>query len=82
MLTTLSRAAVLACAVAVSVSAQAPRAGYIDLRYGAFDPLASQLEVPAALRSQDRHQMHIVQFWDFVENDFKVLLGYEGLVLK
>jgi len=62
MLTTLSRAAVLACAVAVSVSAQAPRAGHIDLRFGAFDPLASQLEVPEALRTRASHQLHIVQF--------------------
>ena len=62
MLTTLSRVAVLACAVAVSVYAQAPNAGLVDLRYGAFDPLASQLEVPEALRLQEQQQLRIVQF--------------------
>ncbi|MFT4514390.1 MAG: hypothetical protein ACI91B_003099, partial [Planctomycetota bacterium] len=62
MLTNLSRAAVLACAVAVSVSAQAPQAERINLRYQSFDPAVSQPEVPKALRSTSMMQMHIVQF--------------------
>jgi len=62
MLTTLSRAAVLACAVAVSVSAQAPQPGTIDLRFAKFDPLTSPVEMPEVLRLQSGQQMRIVQF--------------------
>ena len=62
MLSTLSRAAVLACAVTVSLSAQAPQAERINLRYQSFDPSVSQPEVPQALRSTAKMQMHIVQF--------------------
>ena len=62
MLTNLSRAALLACAVAVSVSAQTPQAERINLRFQSFDPVVGQPEVPQALRSTAKMQMHIVQF--------------------
>ncbi len=62
MLTNLSRLALLACAVAVSVSAQTPQAEQINLRFQSFDPVLGQPEVPQALRSTAKMQMHIVQF--------------------
>ncbi|MFT7534666.1 MAG: serine protease AprX [Hyphomicrobiaceae bacterium] len=62
MLTNLSRAALLACAVAASVSAQVPQAERINLRYQSFDPTVSQPDVAPALRSNAKMQMHIVQF--------------------
>jgi serine protease AprX len=66
MMTILSRAAILACAVAVSVSAQqvenAKEAGRIQIRYSSFDPLSASPEVPAALTSTAQQQLRIVQF--------------------
>ena len=61
MLTNLSRAAVIACAVAVSLSAQSP-AERINLRYQSFDPVVSTPDIPGVLRSTSEQQMHIVQF--------------------
>ena len=54
MITTVSRAALLACAVAASVSAQTPArdaAASLRLRYASFDPTLSTPDVPAGLRS-------------------------------
>ena len=67
MLSHLSRGALLACAVAVSLSAQAPSSaaarGTINLRYATFDPTASVPMVPAALRSTQQQLLRIVQFF-------------------
>jgi len=66
MLSHLSRGALLACAVAVSLSAQAPQAtaerGSICLRFATFDPALSQPEIPAGLRSTQENNLRIVQF--------------------
>ncbi|MFK7741095.1 MAG: S8 family serine peptidase [Planctomycetota bacterium] len=61
MLRILSRSALLACAVAVSVSAQSPSSALL-LRYGSFDPLSGAIDVPSNLRGQQQHLLHIVQF--------------------
>ena len=67
MLSHLSRGALLACAVAVSLSAQAPSSaaarGTISLRYATFDPTASVPMIPAALRATQQQLLRIVQFF-------------------
>ena len=65
MMTILSRAAIIACAVAVSLSAQAPeqaKSSRVQIRYASFDPLRDAPEVPASLRSTTEQQLRIVQF--------------------
>tara|TARA_R110002096_G_scaffold14563_3_gene50494 strand:+ start:4574 stop:7399 length:2826 start_codon:yes stop_codon:yes gene_type:complete len=69
MISTLSRAAVLACAVAVSLSAQnglsdqSSQAGdRIQMRFASFDPMTSSPEIPAGLRSAEGQALRIVQF--------------------
>ena len=65
MITTVSRAALLACAVAASVSAQTPArdaATSLRLRYASFDPTLSAPDVPAGLRSDAAQRLRIVQF--------------------
>lgn len=65
MISILSRAAVLACAVAVSLSAQngQPDAGErIQMRFASFDPMTTAPEIPAALRSTNGQSLRIVQF--------------------
>jgi len=67
MLSRLSRGALLACAVAVSLGAQSAASsddrGLLLLRYAAFDPQLSAPEVPAGLRSAADAELHIVQFF-------------------
>jgi len=66
MLSRISRGALLACAVAVSLSAQqAPSAdaqSLLRLRYATFDPQQSAPQVPTALRAPAGCGLHIVQF--------------------
>jgi len=65
MITTLSRAAVLACAVAVSLSAQSAipsESSQIQIRFSSFDPLASAPQIPENLKSTSAQQLRIVQF--------------------
>ncbi|MFN3241604.1 MAG: hypothetical protein ACE37K_08850 [Planctomycetota bacterium] len=66
MLSHLSRGALLACAVAVSLSAQAPQStvhrGSICLRFATFDPATSQPSIPAGLASTSQQNLRIVQF--------------------
>ncbi|MEC8652237.1 MAG: hypothetical protein VXY92_06715, partial [Planctomycetota bacterium] len=66
MLSQFSRGALLACAVAVSLSAQAPQSsaarGTINLRFATFDPTASTPEIPASLRATQQQRLRIVQF--------------------
>ena len=64
MLRTLSRSAVLACAVAVSLSAQSEQrsSSSIYLRYATFDPAVSAPSVSAGLRSSAQETLRIVQF--------------------
>ena len=65
MITTLSRTAILACAVAVSLSAQSSvptESSQVQIRYAAFDPLLDAPEIPAALRSTSQQELRIVQF--------------------
>ena len=65
MITTVSRAAMLACAVAASVSAQAlaqDTVSTLRLRYASFDPISASPEVPAGLRSTAQQGLLIVQF--------------------
>jgi serine protease AprX len=66
MLKHLSQATLLACAVAVSLSAQTATAdqqdGHVRLQYGVFDPLSHQPEVPLVLRSGAEQRLWIVQF--------------------
>jgi len=66
MLSQLSRGALLACAVSVSLSAQAPQSsaarGTICLRYSTFDPTVAAPAVPDALRSTQQQGLRIVQF--------------------
>ena len=66
MLSRISRGALLACAVAVSLSAQqAPSAdaqGLLRLRYATFDPQQSAPQVPTSLRAPAGCGLHIVQF--------------------
>ena len=65
MITTVSRAAMLACAVAASVSAQAlaqDSASTLRLRYASFDPISASPEVPTGLRSTAAQRLVIVQF--------------------
>ena len=60
-----SRAAVLACAVAVSLSAQQgpnPQADHIQMRFASFDPLVAVPELPVSLRSTAQQSLRIVQF--------------------
>lgn len=64
-ISTLSRAAVLACAVAVSLSAQGRQSNggdRIEMRFASFDPMTSAPEIPAALRSAQGQSLRIVQF--------------------
>ncbi|MFN3244187.1 MAG: S8 family serine peptidase [Planctomycetota bacterium] len=65
MISTFSRAAILACAVAVSVSAQDPArhaSGSLLLRFASFDPTVSAPELPAGLASTASQRLQIVQF--------------------
>ncbi len=65
MITILSRAAILACAVAVSLSAQSSvptESSRVQIRYASFDPLSDSPEIPAALRSTSQQDLRIVQF--------------------
>ena len=74
MLSNLSRGAILACAVAVSLSAQAPdpqsptaqnpaaTTSSLFLRYNTFDPTVSEPSVPENLRSAKGQNLRIVQF--------------------
>ncbi|MEO6596389.1 MAG: S8 family serine peptidase [Planctomycetota bacterium] len=63
-------ATLLACALSVTLAAQAPQQtsqtrsepSLIRLQYGTFDPLVQEPEVPAALRSADEQSLWIVQF--------------------
>ena len=64
-ISTLTRAAVLACAVAVSLSAQDRQSNgsdRIEMRFASFDPMTSAPEIPAALRSTQGQSLRIVQF--------------------
>ena len=56
--------ALLAFAASVTLSApiQAQEPTQLQLRYGAFDPLAGEPEVPAELRSAGAERLFIVQF--------------------
>ena len=66
MLNTFSRASLLACAVAVSLSAQTPTATgesrQVMLSFGSFDPAISVPAVPEHLRSTSTQQLCLVQF--------------------
>ena len=65
MLSNLSRGAILACAVAVSMSAQSQGRvdrSTIDLRYARFDPTTTQPSVAESLRSTASQNLRIVQF--------------------
>ena len=66
MLSNLSRAALLACAVAASLSAQSPQANrdgrQVLLTFGSFDPAISVPAVPEQLRSTSAQQLCLVQF--------------------
>lgn len=66
MLSNLSRAALLACAVAASLSAQSPQAigegRQVLLTFGSFDPAISVPAVPDELRSTSAQQLCLVQF--------------------
>ena len=66
MLNSLSRASLLACAVAVSLSAQSPQAGgeprQVMLSFGSFDPAISVPVVPEHLQSTSAQQLCLVQF--------------------
>ena len=66
MLSNLSRAALLACAVAASLSAQSPQANgegrRVLLTFGSFDPAVSVPGVPDQLRSTSAQQLCLVQF--------------------
>ena len=60
MLTNLPRAALLACALATSLSAQDPNA--LHLRFGSFDPLENVPAIPAHLQSSSDSRLWLVQF--------------------
>ncbi|MGK0203009.1 MAG: serine protease AprX, partial [Planctomycetota bacterium] len=66
MLSNLSRAALLACAVAASLSAQSRQANdegrQVLLTFGSFDPAISVPGVPDQLRSTSSQQLCLVQF--------------------
>lgn len=66
MLSTLSRAALLACAVAASLSAQSSEANgegrQVLLTFGSFNPSISVPAVPEQLRSTSAQQLCLVQF--------------------
>lgn len=77
MLSNLSRATLIACAVATVLSAQNAGSQNPDelaaslaskparpllLRFATFDPAITVPEIPAALRSNKSHQLHLVQF--------------------
>ena len=66
MLNPIARTAILACAVAVSLAAQAPQAVRstrpLMLTHGAFDPMVNVPEVVAQLRSTEAQQLFLVQF--------------------
>jgi hypothetical protein len=66
MLSNLSRATLLACAVAASLSAQSPQANaegrQVLLRFGSFDPVISVPAVPEQFRSNGAQELCLVQF--------------------
>src|SRR5512134_1500806 len=50
----------------------------LRLRFGAFDPLAREPEVPAGLRASPGNRLHVVQCWTQVLEDWRAALREAG----